>query len=76
MNGDLERIYMTVCLAGDPRAALDRLGDATLAALAVHLDSTGITGGVPGMVAGLVELEIIKRWVAEHAGNISPVGEG
>jgi hypothetical protein len=73
---DLEAIYQTLTKSADPAALLDRMGDATLAALSIHLDASGIRSGVPAIVAGMAENEIVKRWVAEHAGNHSPVGEG
>ena len=76
MTTDLENIYHTLCMSADPAARLDRMGDARLAALSIHLEASGIRSGVPAVVAGLVDLEILKRWVAEHAGNDSPVGEG
>jgi hypothetical protein len=73
---NLENIYRELCVSTDPAAALDRMGDATLAALNIHLEASGVRSGIPAIVAGLVELEIVRRWVAEHAGNHSPVGEG
>jgi hypothetical protein len=57
-------------------AMLDRTGDATLADLFAHLEAAGVTGGVPGIITGLVELEIVKRWVGQNQTNFSPVGEG
>jgi hypothetical protein len=73
---NLENLYRELCATADPGAMLDRMGDATLAALAAHLEAAGIPSGVPAIVTGLVELEIVRRWVAEHRGNHSPVGEG
>jgi hypothetical protein len=73
---DLEAIYQTLTKSADPAALLEKMGDARLADLHIHLEASGIVSGVPGIVAGLAELEIIKRWVAEHAGNHSPAGEG
>ena len=72
----LQTIYIDLCLTGDPVAMLDAMGDAKLAGLAKHLEASGVTGGVPGIVHGLVELEIVRRWVAAHRDNHSPAGEG
>jgi phosphoribosylcarboxyaminoimidazole (NCAIR) mutase len=73
---DLEHTYQTLCQSADPAAMLRSMGDARLAALHLHLTASGIASGVPGIVAGMAELEIITRWVGENRGNVSPVGEG
>ena len=73
---NLEAIYQTLCKSSDPAALLEKMGDARLADLHIHLEACGIVSGVPGIVAGLAELEIVRRWVAEHRDNHSPAGEG
>ena len=73
---NLANTYLELCHTGDPAAMLENMGDARLAGLAKHLEAAGVTGGVPGIVHGLVELEIVRRWVAQNLGNHSPVGEG
>jgi hypothetical protein len=73
---NLAHTYLDLCHTGDPAAMLENMGDARLAGLARHLEAAGVSGGVPGIMLGLVELEIVKRWVAQNLGNHSPVGEG
>lgn len=73
---NLEAIYHALCASGDPAAALDKLGDGTLAALALHLSAAGINSGIPAVVAGLVDIEIVARWTREHAPQGGAVGEG
>lgn len=69
-------IYQKLCLEADPARALDRMGDDTLAALAADLTASGVTTGIPGIVTGLVEIEIVRRWTAQHAPQGGAVGEG
>ncbi len=73
---NLEAIYHALCASGDPAAALDRLGDGTLAALALHLSAAGVRSGIPAIVAGLVDLEIVTRWTRDNAPQGGAVGEG
>ena len=73
---DLERIYQTLCLSADPKAALERMGDGTLSALVIHLEGAGILSGIPGIILGLAENEAARRFVAANLNNLSPVGEG
>ena len=73
---NIPAIYQRLCLEADPARTLDRMGDDTLAALAADLTASGITTGVPGIVTGLVEIEIVRRWTAEHADAAGAVGEG
>jgi hypothetical protein len=69
-------IYQRLCLIADPAREMEQMGDDTLAALAKHLSDYGVTTGVPGIVTGLVEIEIVRRWTAEHAHAAGAVGEG
>jgi hypothetical protein len=73
---NLETIYQSLCMAAAPAAALERMGDTTLAAMIVHLEASGIESGIPGMVLGLCEREAARRFLTEHHDNHSPVGEG
>jgi len=73
---NLETLYHHLCHSGETAATLDRTADATLAAMYSHLEAAGVTTGVPGIIIGLVEMEIVRRWVAQNLGNQSPVGEG
>jgi phosphoribosylcarboxyaminoimidazole (NCAIR) mutase len=70
-----EPIYQGICLSGDPEAAIRKLQDATLAGLAVHLAAAGLCSGVPGLVAGMIDLEIVARWMADQT-TAGAVGEG
>lgn len=73
---NLEAIYETLCLSGDPAMSLDRMGDGTLAALSIHLEASGVKSGIPWIMAGLVDLEIVKRWRRDTAPQGGAVGEG
>jgi hypothetical protein len=73
---NIPAIYRQLCLEAEPARMFDRMGDDTLAALAADLTASGITTGVPGIVTGLVELEIVRRWTAEHTDTAGAVGEG
>jgi hypothetical protein len=69
-------IFETLCCSPEPEAAAAKLPDASLAALLRHLDAGGIRTGIPLMVRGLAENEIIRRWVEDHAPQGGAVGEG
>lgn len=73
---NLKAIYHTLCATGDPATVLDRMGDGTLAALARHLSAGGVNSGIPAIVAGLVDLEIVTRWTRDNAPQGGAVGEG
>lgn len=73
---NLEAIYRTVCRVDDPAAELFKMGDAALAALSLHLRDSGVRSGIPAVVAGLIDLEIVNRWNLEHAPQGGAVGEG
>ena len=73
---NIPAIYQQLCLNADPARMLGGMADDTLAALAADLDKGGIATGVPGIVTGLVEIEIVRRWTAEHAPQGGAVGEG
>lgn len=73
---NLDAIYTTLCLSDDPAAALRKMQDATLSALATHLAGSGITTGIPGLVLAMAEAEAARRWLADNQDRPGAVGEG
>jgi hypothetical protein len=73
---NLEAIYHKLCLSGTPAADLDRMGDDTIAAMVRHLAQAGVTGGIPGIMTGLVEQEAAKRFALDKLGREGAAGEG
>lgn len=70
-------LYLALCLATDTQAFLDRLSDSALAALAsVHSGPESAAGGVPMWVSWIIQIEIVKRWLAANEWQPGAVGEG
>lgn len=70
------RYFFDLCLSECPEKNLAKVSDATLAMLYEFLGTYGVRSGVPGLIAGLVEIEIARRWVAENRRQPGAVGEG
>lgn len=68
-------IFETLCCSPDPARALAEAGDAMLAALVLYLSAGGINSGIPMIVRGLAETEIVRRWVEDNAPQVGAVGE-
>lgn len=69
-------IFETLCCSADPARALAEAGDAALAALVIYLQAGGVNSGIPMIVRGLAETEIVRRWTDDYAPQVGAVGEG
>ena len=64
-----------LCWAADPAASLRQMRDETIGAVLAELEHAPATG-IPAILAGLVEAEIVRRWRAECQPSPGAVGEG
>jgi hypothetical protein len=63
---NVEAIYQTLCKSADTAGAIHSLQDATLAALITDLEASGITSGVPALIAAMCEGEAAARWMEDQ----------
>lgn len=70
-----EAIFTSLCETSDPEARLGNQSDETLFQLHRYLSATH-RKAVYGLMLGLVELEIHRRWLEEQSNKSGAMGEG